>query len=248
MEDSSHVFYVRTGRAQRASLLSFVQRSFELAQLYRNQGVLAYAVKKLSSVDCEDANADLFEAFLRAAMISDSDIIPTVLKVIFDRNAAGKLVYLDDLFETLGRLAIQHASAKNDYEVAWTLWCYRVFGRPIPAEVQVAVSDQDNSIVALVTLDCREQGFADELETKLWEPAMTSGNFYSESWLLTYEAARRGWIEGDACSELSNEPLFSQLNAYSVSFFEAPAGSGVDYISLSTLIRADPRRLDQYHG
>lgn len=96
-----HVFYVRKGRAQRASLLSFVQRSFELAQLYRNQGVLAYAVKKLSSVDCEDANADLFEAFLRAAMISDSDIIPTVLKVIFDRNAAGKLVYLDDLLKLL---------------------------------------------------------------------------------------------------------------------------------------------------
>jgi len=229
-----HVFYVRKGGAQRASLLSFIERAFELAQLHRNQGVLAYAVKKLSAVELEETNADLFEAFLRAAMMSDSDIIPTVLKVIFDRNANGKLVYLDELFSTLGRLAIQHASARNDYEVAWTLWCYRVFERPIPVKVQAAVSGQDNPIIALVALECREQGIADELDTKVWEPALVAGNFYSENWLLTYEAARRGWLVGDAYNELLSEPFFSQLHAYDVSFFEAPAGSGVDYISLSS--------------
>jgi hypothetical protein len=83
-------------------------------------------------------------------------------------------------------------------------------------------------------LDLREEGLAPTIDTARWESLMTEENLYTEFWILAYEAVRRGWLPSSEGAYLDADAFFGVLTANDVSFYEPPANSGVDYVTLPT--------------
>jgi hypothetical protein len=221
------------GAAQRSSLISFICKSFELATDYPSQGVLAYAVKKAVGTKIHEDNFDVFESFIRAALVHDSSTVQIVTRVLFERRKDSQLQNLDKLQECIATMCLLHAKAGFSYEVCWLLWLFHVLQLGVPEEVAAAVSDMDDPLVALSALALNEGGMFPSLNSRAWEASMAANSLYTEYWILAYEAARRGWLPTNG-DYLSNDPFFGQLAKLGVSFCDIPSDSGVGYIDLPT--------------
>jgi hypothetical protein len=223
------------GDAQKASLISYVSKAFELAKAHPSEGVLTYGIKKASSIELDNDNAVIFEGFLRAAMVHDSLTMPLVTRLLFEREQEECIVSEEELTDLLGRLTTFHSALRHQYEVSWLLWLARVLEIELPETALQAACEMDDPFVALLILDLRDVGLAAVVDTARWESVMTAENLYSEFWILAYEATRRGWLPSDDGKFLGSDPFFGVLAANAVSFYEPPADSGVDYVKLPSV-------------
>ena len=222
------------GEAQKASLISYISKTFELAKKYPSEGVLAYGVKKASSIELDNDNSTIFEGFLRAAMVHDSSTMPLVTRLLFEREQSACIVAEDELVDLLGRLIRFHSDLKHQYEVCWLLWLSRVLQIELPEDSLQAACEMDDPFASLLILDLREEGLAPQVSSARWESFMTAENLYTEFWIFAYEATRRGWVPSDHDEYLGSDSFFGVLAANGVSFYEPPENSGVDYVTLPT--------------
>jgi hypothetical protein len=219
------------GNGQRSSLISFVSKAFELAKDFPGQGVLAYALKKAVATNVEEDNLDVFESFIRAALIHDTSTIEIVTRVLYDQKKKGQLSQLEALKDCISELCFLSVKAGFAYEVSWLLWLYHVLEVDVPDTVSGEVSNMDDPLVALSALALNDAGMIAHIGTKLWESAMNADNLYSGYWILVYEAAHRGWLATNGDYVL-NDPFFSQLDKADVSLCNVPLDSGVKYVDL----------------
>ncbi len=209
---------------QRTTLVSFINRAFALHRQHPRESILLFAVKRLSSVVISRENSDLYEAFLRSALVNDPATIRPITRLIYDRYVSEEMRFLPEFIATLAAFVKTHASVNNTFEVAWALWIFRALRESLPAQIAEMLSDTDNAIVALLCLDLRDMGLANSLDMAKLQSLAAPTTFYSDSWLLTYEALRRGWFEGNE----QRDEFFSLLNSQDVSFYTPPQDSGVD--------------------
>jgi hypothetical protein len=218
------------GPVQRASLISYVSKVFDLARQNPGEGVVAYGVKKAATTSFNADNGDIYEAFLRASIVHDSSTMPLVTKLLFDRQQANEITNEMEITNVVSRLLSFHSQFRHPYEVCWLLWLARVLKAEVPARVIQPICEMDDSVVALLMLDLRELGLVWGMDTSRWETALKPESLYSDHWLLAYEAARREWLPESQTGYVGDDPFFSQLAARDVSFYSPPADSGVSYI------------------
>lgn len=222
------------GLAQRSSLISFINRAFDLTKRYPGEGVLAYAVKKAEVIALERASAEVYECFLRATLVHDPSTMPLVTKILHRRQQYDVLVQPDELSNLLAELALFHSRLGHQYEVCWTLWLFGILGMNLPSEVVESVCQMDDPFVALMMLGLEDEGRASDLDKKRWRSSMTPENLYTEYWVLAYEAAHRGWLDAIDGHYLSDDDFFGPLSDLDVCFYERPSDSGVNYVNLPT--------------
>jgi hypothetical protein len=91
----------------------------------------------------------------------------------------------------------------------------------VQAATAALISQMDDDIVALVLLDLNSRGLAANLNSQLWASRMNGSELYSDHWLLAYEALRKAWLpSSDGVNYIVNDPFFSILNQYNVSFYD----------------------------
>jgi Reverse transcriptase (RNA-dependent DNA polymerase) len=138
------------GEVQKASLISYVSKVFDLAKNNPSEGVLAYGVKKAAAVALDNDNARIFEGFLRAALVHDSSTMPLVTRILFERDQSECIVAEEELTELLGKLTTFHSELRHQYEVCWLLWLSRMLEIDLPeASLQVAC-EMDDPFAALL--------------------------------------------------------------------------------------------------
>jgi hypothetical protein len=127
----------------------------------------------------------------------------------------------DKLSETLAEIASYHATFKQGFEAAWALWIAKLFGVVLPDSVWTSICSVDNSIVALLSLDLRQAGLADNVDPALWAQHMASEHLYSENWLLAYEALKKGWLSSVAGDDyVAADDFFGLLSQLGVEFYD----------------------------
>ena len=128
---------------------------------------------------------------------------------------------LGKLRDALAEIASYHARFKQGFEIGWALWISKLFGITLPDGVWSDVSSVDDSIVALLSLDLKASGLADELDPVLWSQHMEAGHLYSENWLIAYEALKKGWlVSKDANDYVAADDFFSLLSKHGVEFYD----------------------------
>jgi len=96
------------------------------------------------------------------------------------------------------------------------------FEQKLSAKSAKAVSATTDPIVALSALHARERGlFAKAPDFSYWDTVLTQEELYDESWILVYEAMKRGWLkvpkDGDPTKSDEN---FALLRGSDVSFYD----------------------------
>ena len=107
------------------------------------------------------------------------------------------------------------------YELSWVLYGILRLRLTIDQATAAALSNCDNAVVALMSLNAWQQGLAPNLNAALWATHMTVDDLHDEYWPLSYEARRLGWLPSiGAPDHIAGDPAFNFLRTQAVAFYQ----------------------------
>lgn len=185
-----------TPAEQRRDLLNYFDATFRLTSRFPGRAVTAYALRRLAGQeDLLLDNWDIQEALTIQAAVGEPGSLAHALEVLLANKERGAELTSELITKALNELVLEHAPLGHHSEVAWSIWATMALGYQLGAEATSAISEMDNSIVALLALDARNQNALDApLDTSRWEAHMTADELHGPHWLLSYEGNVKSWL------------------------------------------------------
>lgn len=209
-------------RGQEADLSNYFSRIYEVHLENPDESVFQFAIARLRSERIHPANWPLFQRLLLLCVAPEPACFPYVLEQLILRRNAGAGALLPQLEEIVNTLIEEHSTLKHSSEVANAAWACLALGLSMSSKAVNSISQCDDPVVALLALDCEQEGLVSgQLDKALWSAHMTGDALYDENWLLAYEANIKGWLPtvggGDHVAADAN---FGFLKASGVSFYD----------------------------
>jgi len=216
--------------ANNYEIISFFSKAFEYVKKYPNQNVLKYSLKMMKNIDVNYRDWSVLESLILKSIIAEPTCLPWAIKLLFDvkTNPEKKKFKLNNpkIRDTIFEMVRYHSQFNHGYEIAWSLWMAKALEIKLPKNISKILSESEDSIVALVSLDLEKQGLlSSPLDYKKWIPLMTTEELYSENWLFAYEVVKKNWIPlGATPNYVDNDPFFSILKNNNVDFYDESVG------------------------
>jgi len=212
-----------TRSGQMNDLIRFFDKAFELHGSYPDEAVLQFAVGRLRNLKIDPSNWLLFQQLLMDCAAPEPACIPLVLEAIISRVNTGASPAVAPIESVLNSLIVDHSPLAHSSEVAWALWACLAPGIKVSGTAVAALSDCDDSVVALLALHCETQGLLNGyLNKNLWSNYMNAQALYEDHWLLSYEANIKGWLPSQGSKDhVAADPNFGFLKAAGVSFYDS---------------------------
>jgi hypothetical protein len=216
---------------QQSDILRYFDRAFVLSNESPQEGILKYAISRLSGEEFHLSNWGLLENLLCQCFMAEPGAISFVLNQILRYIELGCTIDRDRVCDALDRTICQHAPLGHGSEVAWALWSHLTLTMPISAQsVRVGI-DMNDSIVALLLLDAGAKGLLlDDSYLTALQAVMSQEDLYGEHWLLSYEANVKGWLpSADGVDHVDADTCFSLLKRNGVHFYDDSLSESVVY-------------------
>lgn len=216
-------FQFRTSVAgQESDILRYFDRAFVLSNETPEEGVLKYAISRLSGEDIHSSNWELIEKLMLQSIMSEPGAISLALNQVVRYRDQIYPIDRDRISEVFNDTACQHAPLGHGSEVAWALWGLLVLRIQVSENSFRAASAMNDSIVALLLLDANRKGLVQQGGdfTNL-QSVMTTEDLYGEHWLLSFEANVKGWLPSlDSGDHVTRDDCFRVLKDSGVSFYD----------------------------
>ncbi|GGE21843.1 reverse transcriptase [Polymorphobacter glacialis] len=178
---------------QVGDLDSYFAQSLYLADQNPRESVLLYATKRAATFAIGSGN----RAHLVRWMLYMSRRSPNCLRFVAEHLAATRSNAAYPTSE-INDFILQQIPAKAEAghidELAWLLFWAIEIKLKLPVSILERVLKLRSSVVALLTLDLRQQGLIDGIpDMSFWQSFATLEGLKSEMWLLSYEATRKKW-------------------------------------------------------
>ncbi len=185
-----------TAAEQKRDLLNYFDATFRLSRKFPDQAVTAFALRRLArQADLHLNNWAIQEALTIQAAVGEPGALAHALEVLLTNRDRGAELTGDLITKALTELVLEHAPLGHHSEVAWSIWAAMAMGYHLGTEATSAISKVDNSIVALLALDARNQNALNSsLDTSIWEAHMTADELHGPHWLLSYEGRVKSWL------------------------------------------------------
>ncbi|HAW94496.1 MULTISPECIES: RNA-directed DNA polymerase [unclassified Arsukibacterium] len=181
---------------QAADLEAYFSLAFELHNQYLNDAVMQWAISCLRSIQLHEENWELFQRLLMLCVAPEPACLPFVLEQLLLRKHKHPDVLKEEMAFLLNKLIIEHAELRHSSEVANSLWGCLALQIEISQEACNKVSACRDSCIALLALDCEQQGLVEiPLKKAVWEEYLNTESLYGDQWLLAYEASLKGWLK-----------------------------------------------------
>lgn len=224
---------------QASDLARYFDLAFSLHAQFPDESVLQFAIARLRELKIDPANWDMLQRLLLLCVIPEPATFPYVLHLIVRRTNAGAAPLQAELEEVVNTLVCTHAPQRHSSEVANALWACLALRVLLHDKAVDLVSSCEDSVVALLALDCEQQSLVSKpLNKAIWASHMTQQDLYDEHWLLAYEANVQGWLPSVGPVDHVNGDLnFSFLKARGVQFYNRSLASptGATSVPLPTL-------------
>lgn len=210
-------------RKQRSDIHHFYELAKDLAAKNADENVMAYALKRASSVLIKPENWEAFEAHLCHIALSHPNTLQTISQILATYKFHGYKLNVRRIQRTLNALIIEHAALGHHSEVAWCLWmCKELVVKLEPAGVELVAAMQ-SSVCALLLMDLAISGKLDKApKESFWRSIDGPDSLREELWLMCYEAGIRGW-GGFSEARVLADSHFAALYARGVHFYEPGA-------------------------
>jgi hypothetical protein len=207
---------------QAADLSNYFSRAYGFHSEYPGDSVLQFAMGRLRSMNVHPANWPMFQKLLLLCVVPEPASFPYALEQIIARRNAGAAPILGHLEDIANDLVQCHASLKHSSEVSNAIWACLALGLQLHDASVDAVSKCDDSVVALLALDCERNGLTSkQIDKSLWAAHMTTETLYDEHWLLAYEANFKGWLpSAGGVDHVSSDSNFGFLKTNGVHFYD----------------------------
>jgi hypothetical protein len=211
------------GRKQASDIHHFFELSKELAKRNSDESVMAYALKKASSVLIKKENWKHFEAHLCQVALAFPNTLQIVARIFSTYLGAGYKLSLKTIARMLNSVIEDHSQLGHHSEVIWALWMLKELDIPISDSNIERISDMHSSVCALVLLDLHQKGKLGKApKMTYWKHAESKEALYGDLWLLSYEAGVRSW-GGFKNTHVLAHDYFSLLQARSIRFYDDSA-------------------------
>jgi hypothetical protein len=211
-----------TAFAQAADLSNYFNKAYVLHRSNPDEPVLSFAVAKLRGMKIDPSNWILFQKLLLLCAIPEPASFPYVLEQIISRKNAGAGAIIPELEEVANELIVRHSALRHSSEVANAAWACLALGLKLGNTAVDSIAQCDDSLVALLALDCEQQGLLSKpIDKTLWSSHMTGEALYDEHWLLAYEANFKNWLPGvGGIDHVAADVNFAFLKQCGVYFYD----------------------------
>lgn len=210
-----------TEKGQAKDLLHYFDLSIAHFAKCEDDPVIKYAIKKTSSIGIQPANWPLYESLLLQWATAEPGVLEVSIDFIKHYADCGAVIDRDKVKGVLQHIICLHSPKGHTSELAWAIWGMILFRLPIDNHVVKILNSIENSVVALLCLDARDQKLIDPtFDFSHWTSLMNETELRGPNWLLAYEAAKKKWLPtSDGCDYLRTARGFSYLSANDVYFY-----------------------------
>ncbi|MNC13205.1 reverse transcriptase [compost metagenome] len=213
------IFDIRTNpTAQKNDIISYFSKAFDYSIKYPQDPVIKYAVTKSKTFNISTTNWGIYESLILKSMVVEPSTLQLGLEILLSYELHGYLLNRNKITDTITDIILNHAAFNHCYELSWALWISKSLSITLDNRVSNALSQINNSMVALIALDLNSSGLISGLNTTIWQSYLTVSNMYEEQWLLNYEAQIKGWLTG---TFFTSGSLFSDLHVNGVEFYDS---------------------------
>ena len=207
---------------QRYGLITLFDRAFEYARQSPEEAVLNYALGITERRRIAPENMSLYQDLLVQCLTLEAGTIRNVLRQLRVLRSSGFTLDSDILQEVLGNLIRIHAQQGHSSEVAWALWSSIELNIPVASNAINVLTRMNDSVVALIALDCQKRGLIPASAVfGQWHAMMKSDELWGPNWLLAYEANVKGWLPSVGSADHVNaDPAFRLLKSWRVTFYQ----------------------------
>lgn len=206
---------------QSADLNNYFGKAFALHSSNPGEAVLSFAVARLRGLKIHSGNWPLFQRLLLLCAIPEPASFPYVLEQIISRKNKGAATLVPELEEVANELIIRHSLHRHSSEVANAAWACLALSLRLHDAAVDAISKCDDSVVALLALDCEQHRLVSKpLDKSIWSSHMTGQALYDKHWLLAYEANVKKWLPSLGVDHVDEDESFSFLKRNNVSFYD----------------------------
>ena len=219
------LFNLEEGGSRNAEfkLLGYFDRAFDLARQYRDEYVLSYAIARLGPLKFDGHVRRLLQNLLLQSAIAEPATLSRVTAELLKNQAAGLAISKTQLSACVHSIIDRHSPLGHHSEVAWALWTAIVFEIKLEKRTATLVTQQANSMIALLSLDARARGlFPKSVGIGRWAHYANAQELYGDQWLLSYECNKKGWIRTSK-DYVKGDVAFGYLKSKNVSFYNRNA-------------------------
>jgi hypothetical protein len=207
-------------RAQRNDLHHYFEALLSLEKRFKDESIVKYGLKQLSSMIVKKPNWDVLEAYLYKCGYGFPNTIQVIAHFLATYRFHGYAIDHKAATRFCNNLLQSCAASDHHGEVAWLLWISKELGVTLTDDAVLEVAKMGSPACTLVLLDLHHSGLAPkQVPAQYLKPHANAAALKGPSWLLAYEAGRRKWLGNTKTSYIESDPHFGPLLVAEVEFY-----------------------------
>jgi hypothetical protein len=213
-------FVIRSNSGQHGDLVRYFDTITNYIQIDPEAHVAKYAMAKLvlNNFVPTSHNESLYQALLCQLLIAQPSAAREIASCLILLFQSGAQIDTELLQECFSELIQRAAPLGHHFEISWVLYVAMKLGLVLDKVTVESLSQSDNAVIALMTLDAWYKNLVPNLAAPLWWPRMTTADLTDEFWILSYEAKRLNWLP-TSHDHIRGDAAFDFLRSKAVGFY-----------------------------
>lgn len=234
----------RGGSLRGARLREFIGMTLRLQSDFQSEPIVSYALSVIERAGILNPDIREIESFLLKAAVIAPSSMDKICRIILNIQHTSGGVSAERVGRRFVLLAERNLEKNHHFEAIWLLYTLRGLKRPFRSSKLCELSEKaSSSALSLLLLDMKQRRMGiGTLPSAEWEAQISSDSVLHDwSWLLAYEAFRKGWLIDK--KGLLKEPFFAAMDANDVIFYDATRNIAT---SRSVVSKASQLRMRQF--
>jgi hypothetical protein len=211
----------RSGSLRGARLREFIVLSLRLQSDFQSEPVVSYALSVIERAGLINPDIREIESFLLKAAVIAPSSMDKICRIILNLQYTSDGMSAERIGRRFVLLAERNLEKGHHFEAIWLLYTLRGLKRPFKSERLCELSEgAASSALSLLLLDMKRMRMGiGTLPKEEWEAQISSDSVIRDwSWLLGYEAFRKGWLKDK--NGLLKEPFFAAMDVNDIVFYD----------------------------
>ncbi|CAG0978957.1 hypothetical protein BURK2_01728 [Burkholderiales bacterium] len=208
-------------RQQRDDIHHYFEALFALEKRFKDESLIKYGLKQLSSTIVKASNWQIMEAYLLKCGYGFPNAIQVIAHLLATYHHHGYPVNKDVISRFCANLLSSGAASNHHGEVAWLLWICKELHLDVQAGLVADVQRIGSPVCTLLLLDLHHSGIVGTApNVTLLKHYATKDALEGAGWLLAYEAGRRQWLGVAGTDFIDTHAWFGALRKAGVMYYD----------------------------
>ena len=206
---------------QRDDLHHYFEALFSLEKRFKDESLIKYGLKRLSSTIVKTSNWPVLEAYLLKCGYGFANTIQVVAHILATYRYHRYPLNIDAIARFCNNLIRTSAACDHHGEVSWLLWICKELSIDLYGSVVEDVEGMASPVCTLLLLDLHKAGMVTNApKNKFLSQFANAAALTGPDWLLAYEAGRRKWLGNKNIKFISSHRYFGPLHKAGVMFYD----------------------------